>query len=70
VGIGSGVECVIILLRPSPDRVLPLDPLLCTEVIRLLPHILTTLVLPKDLDAASSLVFSPGLVLFEGGECV
>jgi hypothetical protein len=54
-----------ILLRPSPDRVLPLDPMLCTKVVKLLTHVLTTLVLPESLDGASSLVLSPGLELLE-----
>ena len=57
-----------ILLRSGSDRVLALDPMLCTKVVKLLPHILTTLVLPEDLDGTSSLVFSPGLEPLEAVE--
>jgi hypothetical protein len=57
-----------ILLWSGPDRVLPLDPMLCTEVIKLLTHVLTPLILPECLDSTSSLVLSPGLELPEAGE--
>ena len=50
-----------ILLRPGSDRVLPLDAMLCTEVIHVPAHVLTTLVLPKNLDGVTSLVLSPSL---------
>ena len=58
-----------ILLRPGPDRVLPLDPMLYTEIIKLLPHVLTTLVLPQNFDSLASLVLSPGLEPLEVEEC-
>ena len=59
-----------ILLGSSPDRVLPLDAMFCTEVIHVSTHVLTTLVLPENLDLGTSLVLSPGLVLFEERECL
>jgi len=57
-----------ILLRPSPDRMLPLDPMLCTKVIHLFTHVLTTLILPESLDGEASLILSPSLELLEAGE--
>jgi hypothetical protein len=58
-----------ILLRPGPDRVLSLDPMLWTEVIHLCAHILPSLVLPQSLDLVSSLSLSPSLELLEVEEC-
>ena len=57
-----------ILLWSGPNRMLPLDPMLCTKAIHLPGHVLTTLVLSESLDAMVSLVLSPGLELPEAGE--
>ena len=59
-----------ILLRPGPDRMLPLDPMVYTEVIELLSHVLTPLVLPEDFDGLASLILSPSLEPFETGKCL
>jgi hypothetical protein len=63
-----GTLCNSILLRPVPGGVLPVDPILGTEVKKLVGHVLPTLVSPESLDGRSSQIFSPCLEVLEGRE--
>ena len=57
--------CNTILLRPSPDSVLPLNATLCSELQECIAHVLPSFVIPQCLDPVSGLILCIGLELFE-----
>ena len=61
--------CHTILVRLSPDSVLPGNPFSPAEVFPFLGHVLTTLVISECLDSAVQLVLSICLELLECSKC-
>ena len=57
--------CNTILLRPSPDCVLPLNATVCSEFGEYIAHVFPSLVVSQDLDLVSGLVLCIGLELLE-----
>ena len=57
--------CYTILLRAIPDSVLSLDAILNAECLKLLEHILSTLIIPQSTQFHPSDILSPSLELLE-----